>query len=213
MNRVLARKGGLEKAFIIDPLTTICKMALLSYLPDRTKISINNHVLVIQEHTRLQGLERLTNGDSRSDIVNLNVPLIKVVKWYLVPGPESVTLDQVTLEAIRSIARLAVQGLKQLQIHTYHDDPMIRIVLQYFAVMIQDAVDGQWSDDKYPEFSRGSSVMSERIKEHFEGTWVVTLAKWLQEQPGAFAIDRIHTMLKNRDREFLELMTEAVTTL
>ncbi len=57
-----------DKSYIIDPLTSLCKVALLYYFPEKTKLAINHHVLSIQTYSIYQCLERKINRDSRIDI-------------------------------------------------------------------------------------------------------------------------------------------------
>ena len=133
-----------DKKHILDPITCICKLALLHLLPDKTKLAIRHHVLHIHGHSCYQWLERLANGDSRIDISNLSGSLYTAAKWYIVEGADLVDMSEETSGHFRIIVEHSILGLKKLQ-GTYDNDVTIIIVLQYMVNLLQDALDDQES--------------------------------------------------------------------
>lgn len=94
-----------SKNVILDPFTTICRLAVLSYLPKGTKIGIvsrRHEVIFFQPD--YQGAWRLLYGDKQTDLHNLNHPIQKATQWY---GREN--------EQINYIFKLAHKGLQMLK--------------------------------------------------------------------------------------------------
>ena len=71
-----------EKNMVLDPLTSIVRLAILSFKSKGTKISINNNKITFCEPNMWQGTLRLAFGDNREDLHNLYNPIVKATKWY-----------------------------------------------------------------------------------------------------------------------------------
>ena len=69
---------------LLDPLGTMCKLIALNFNEISTKMSIQDHVLTLQEPSGYQFLVRLYNGDGRENISELYYVIIRLIKWYLV---------------------------------------------------------------------------------------------------------------------------------
>lgn len=90
---------------ILDPLTTVIRLSILSFKQIGTKISINLNKIEYQEPNILQGTFRWSNGDKRSDLHNLCNPL-KICRTKYKPDDD---------ERIANIYSKAITGLKNLQ--------------------------------------------------------------------------------------------------
>ena len=66
---------GKEKNVIIDPLTCIVKLAVLSFKAPGTKISISKNSILFHEPNFFQGTWRFFQGDKREDLHNLYKPI------------------------------------------------------------------------------------------------------------------------------------------
>lgn len=209
-----------DKNCVLDPLTCLCKVALLHFMPDKTRLAISHHVLSIQEHSYYQWLERMKNGDIRLDISNLNSAIIKCLKWYIIESDERMELDNDTTNSVKNIAHYAVMGFIKLKTGVYKDDLSVKIILQYFINMINDALDGVWDDDKYIQIE-GKGSLSMRIKSCVDtqiinsiSAMLLDSAKMTKDYGNVTAIvDCVHQLLLNRDNEFVKMMKEVNTTL
>lgn len=209
-----------DKNCVLDPLTCLCKVALLHFMPDKTRLAISHHVLSIQEHSYYQWLERMKNGDIRLDISNLNSAIIKCLKWYIIESDERMELDNETTNSVKNIANYAVMGFIKLKTGVYKDDLSVKIILQYFINMINDALDGVWDDDKYIQIE-GKGPLSMRIKSCVDtqiinsiSAMLLDSAKMTKDYGNVTAIiDCVHQLLLNRDNEFVKMMKEVNTTL
>lgn len=210
-----------EKTYIIDPLTTLCKIALLHFLPTKTRISINNHVLQIQESTYFQWLERKKNGDNRFDVSNLNTPIIKAIKWYIIDNSEKIQLDDITKESIITIVQFTIRGMTKLQNYTYSNDISIRIILQYFINILQDSLNGILDESKCVLDDNRNGILSDKIKNNIDFQTINTIAKNLSDaeklqnsrEDVDAIIDCVHKILINRDIHFVKLMKDVNTYL
>lgn len=209
-----------EKTYIIDPLTALCKVALLHFMPEKTKLAISHHVLYIQGYSYYQWIERMKNGDSRIDISNLNTPFIKAIHWYILDGSMKAHMDEETSQSLKNIASYAIMGLIKLQNYTYQADAAIKIILQYFINMLRSALDNYWSIDECVKIE-GQNILSDKIKNNFESHTINSIAKMLKDadkiensQEDVHAlIDCAHKLLINRDSTFAKMMKEINTVL
>jgi len=210
-----------DKNYIIDPLTSLCKIALLYFMPAGTKLGINRHVLHIQEYNYYQCFERMKNGNTRHDISNLNTPLLKAIKWYILENMDRIDMDDELLENIKIIAIFAIKGLQKLQNLTYNGDISIKIILQQFINLLRDALNGTWNEENIIKFDNDNSILSDKIKYNFESHIISSIAKMLKDaeimntpkEDISALIDCSHRLLINRDVVFLKLMREINTSL
>lgn len=209
-----------DKTYIIDPLTSLCKVALLHFMPEKTKLAINHHILYIQGYNYYQWFERMKNGDSRTDISNLNTSFLKAIKWYILDCPERAALDQETENSVRIITQFTIKGLMKLQSCTYNNDSTIKIILQYFIILFRNALDGVWNEDHIVKMDN-NNILSDKIKNNFEPHTINSIAKILTDADNmensldniAALIDCAHHLLINRDTVFVKMMKEINTVL
>ena len=67
---------------ILEPFQVMVQLALLSFSPHGTKISINNNILTLQNPTVSQGIIRWYNSDSKDDLYYLFHAVRRFYKWY-----------------------------------------------------------------------------------------------------------------------------------
>ena len=101
--------------FLLDPLTTIIKLAMLKYKTPYTKIRINQNKLSYSDPTAFQGVSRWLMGDSRNNHHYLYLPVLYFCYLKYNCGaldePYSTTLKSV----IDFYNELAVDGLQALR--------------------------------------------------------------------------------------------------
>jgi len=211
-----------DKTYIIDPLTALCKLALLNFMSDGTKLSISHHILHIQEYSYIQGAMRMIHGDNRKDMSNINTPLLKVIKWYILDTDERISfIDDKVASSIKIIAFYAIKGLKKAQSTTYSNDMSMKIILQYFINMLNSALNGTWSEDFIIKNPTEGTILSDTIKKNYDAHTINTIAKMLTDADQSnnlqsninVLVECIHKLLMNRDIEFANLMKEINTTI
>jgi hypothetical protein len=203
------------KLNIIDPLTCLCKLAVLHFMPSKTRIAITNHVLHIQQYSYYQWIERKINRDSRADISYLNSPIIKYIQWYILDD----TLDPDIIRTMKNIAKYAVLGLIKLRDDTYQDDLGIRIILQYFINNIESAMDEVLDSSQIIGVDK-DNIISDDIRTDYEPDIIHSISKMLSDADNQTdknnvnaLVDCIHKLLINRDTNFVKLMEDVNTVL
>ena len=94
---------------ILEPLQVLTQLAVLSYLPVGTKISISNNILNLQQPTMFQGVLRWYQKDNKDDLYYLFHAIRRYYKWYKHKDDEVFT----------KILSLAIKGIEKL-IETYN---------------------------------------------------------------------------------------------
>ena len=89
---------------ILEPLQVLIQLAILSFLPIGTKMSISENILKLQQPTMLQGVLRWYKQDNKDDLYYLFHAIRRYYKWYKDRD------DQVFTE----ILSLAIKGIGKL---------------------------------------------------------------------------------------------------
>jgi hypothetical protein len=115
-----------DKNFIIDPLTCMIRLAMLSFKDIGTKISIIDNKIAFNDPHILQGPLRWSQGDNRDDLHNLYRPIVKALEWY-----------DIKEENIKIIFDLSIEGLDKLK-QAYIDNSSITHSLELYRKEILD---------------------------------------------------------------------------
>ena len=102
---------------ILEPMQVMVQLAILSFSPLGTKISIQDNIIKLQPPTNTQGLERWYNNDSKDDLYYLFKAVIRYYKLY---GKKNPTIFDLILN-------LAKDGLTQLS-KTYSNTDKTSII-------------------------------------------------------------------------------------
>jgi hypothetical protein len=128
---------------LLDPVTTVSRIALLQYKPEGTKISIQNHKITYMETSFYQGTWRMFQGDQREDLKNLYKPVIACVKWW---GD---------LEGVKDIVKEAVHVLNELR-KTYSETSTIYHTITLYKTIMEHYIEGKSIDylvDSMPDIN------------------------------------------------------------
>ena len=117
-----------DKNFIIDPLTCMIRLSMLSFKDVGTKISIADNKISFNEPHVLQGPIRWSQGDNRDDLHNLYRPIVKALEWY--------DLDDIKM---KHIFELSIEGIEKLK-EAYIDNSSITHSLEFYRKSIEDRV-------------------------------------------------------------------------
>ena len=115
-----------DKNFIIDPLTCMIRLAMLSFKESGTKISIIDNKIAFNDPHILQGPLRWSQGDNRDDLHNLYRPIVKALEWY-----------DMKEENIKIIFDLSIDGIEKLK-GAYIDNSSITHSLELYRKEILD---------------------------------------------------------------------------
>lgn len=121
------------RTFILDPLSVIIKLAILSYKPVGTKILIRNNVLYLQEPGMFQSFCRILYNTNKSDLQYIYNPIQMACQHYLL---EKNVFDK----RIVTLFLCAKNGLEKLM-ETYKNCSMVGLVLNYYVTIIRNHVE------------------------------------------------------------------------
>ena len=115
-----------DNNFILDPLSCVIRLAVLSFKPKGTKISINQNKISYNEPCILQGTIRWSQGDNRDDLHNIYKPLIKATEWFSYEKDE-----------LNNIFNLAIDGLNKLKM-SYNENSTINHSIDRYILVIKN---------------------------------------------------------------------------
>ncbi len=125
--------------FLLDPLSTIIKLAIISNKPVGTKIRIDNNIIYLQEPGPFQSLCRYFLKNNKTDIQYLYNPIELACKHYL----DRQIIQQ--YPKIKDLFRCAQNGILKL-IETYKNCSIMRISLNYYLSLISNHLDEKNDD-------------------------------------------------------------------
>ena len=115
--------------FILEPLTVIIKLAIISNKPVGTKIRIENNVIYLQEPGPFQAVCRYFFKSSKTDIQYLYNPIELACVKYL----NKDAIKQNT--KIQELFKCAQNGIVKL-IATYNSCSVVKKCLNYFKIQV-----------------------------------------------------------------------------
>ena len=120
--------------FVLDPLSAIIKLAIISNKPVGTKIFIDDHTICFQEPGMFQGFCRLILKTNKTDMQYLYNPIEMACQLYL-------TEEYVCkYPKLKSLFISAQQGLIKLK-ETYKNSNIICLCFNYFNILIENYLD------------------------------------------------------------------------
>lgn len=117
--------------FILDPLSVIIKLAILSNKPTGTKIRIDNNIIYLQEPGPFQAICRYVFKSNKTDIQYLYNPIELACQIFLT---KSITQQN---PKMKDLFKCAQNGLIKL-IETYKNCSVMRICLNYYLSLISN---------------------------------------------------------------------------
>ena len=83
MERIMSSNVGKEKQnMILEPLQVMTQLAILSYSPIGTKVSVSDNILQLHKPHLFQGVYRWYNSDGKDDLYYLFHAIRRYYKWY-----------------------------------------------------------------------------------------------------------------------------------
>lgn len=132
----------LKRTQILDPLSVIINLAILSYKPVNTKISISNNRIHIQETGIFQSFVRYVFRDNKYYLNLLYNPIEFACEHFL----SNYSLNE--LPQIAYLFERALKGIDKLG-ETYKDDNTIRLCLNYYSSLIRNYLGNTYDDSLF----------------------------------------------------------------
>jgi len=130
------------KTFILDPLSVIVKLAILSNKPVGTKLLIQNNVIYFQEPGPFQSLCRMVYKSNKTDLQyiynSINIACLHFLsKSFVEKTPR-----------IKNLFLCAQHGLKKL-IETYKSCSIITITLNYYYILLSNHIQQTYNENMF----------------------------------------------------------------
>lgn len=121
--------------FILDPLSVIIKLAILSNKPIGTKICIDKNIIYLQEPGPFQAFCRLLFKNNKTDLQYLYNPIEIACKTYLTKQNTK----------MKDLFRCAQNGILKL-IETYKQCSIMRLCLNYYFTLISNYLEEKYNE-------------------------------------------------------------------
>ena len=128
--------------YILDPLSVIIKLAILSNKPVGTKICISKNIIFLQEPGPFQSFCRYIFRTNKTDIQYLYNPIQLACKTYLIK--ESVIKNP----KLKELFKCAQNGLIRLS-ETYKSCSIIRLCINYYSTLIDNYLQEIYKEDLF----------------------------------------------------------------
>jgi hypothetical protein len=159
-----------QKNYILDPMTCIIRLSILSFKNKGTKISISDNQISYHEPTLIQGPIRWTNGDNREDLHNLYYPILKSTQWYSKNKDLSI------------IYRHCISGLENLM-NSYSKNSTIGHSLKHYIDIIKKFLDSDIQENH--QDNHNLTDQTKQIYQELKSLWSsqeLSIVKKLLEQ-------------------------------
>ncbi len=184
-----------ENDFLLDPLSVIIKLAILSNKPIGTKICILNNLIHIQEVGPFQSFVRYWLKNNKSDLHYLYNPIEIACDNFL-------SMDIIDeYPTIISLFNSALKGIDKLK-ETYKEHSMVILCLNYYANIISNYLGDNFNGDLFRE-DNISELYTDDLVEKLNNRWtkeklvvVLELNNYLSNN-----INCIETFMNNIDKD------------
>ena len=128
--------------YILDPLSVIIKLAILSNKPIGTKICISKNIIYLQEPGPFQSFCRYIFSTNKTDIQYIYNPIQLACQTYLTK--EAVKLNP----KLKELFKCAQNGLIRLS-ETYKTCSIIRLCINYYSSLIDNHLQEIYKEDLF----------------------------------------------------------------
>ena len=152
---------------ILEPLSTIIKLSIISFKNIGTKIAIVSNKIYIQSPNFIQGVLRWSYGNNREEVHFLLKPIVRAILLY---NPNK-------NELIKTLFTFAISGLKLLKKSYHNNSSTLCHALDLYINIIKNALDSTSNSNMCPniEYLKHNLNLSYNTKINLEkiflGIW------------------------------------------
>ena len=192
--------------YVLDPLSVIIKLAIISNKPLGTKIRIDNNIISLQEPGLFQSVCRYILKSNKTDIQYIYNPIELACNKYLTK-----TLIQ-QHPKIKDLFKCAQNGILRL-IETYKSCSVMRICLNYYLSLIANFLDEKYNDSLFRKDGM-SPFYTQEILEKLSKIWtqekiqiVLNLTTFLLSDDSAETnVKSLETIIDGIDKQVNQLL-------
>ena len=174
-----------KKTMILDPLTTMFRLSMLSFKPIGTKLSVYKNTMNYVEPGAFQGIYRWTFGEGRDDLHNIYRPIQKFLIWY--------SKDD---EFIHKLIQFSIQGLETLS-ESYIQDSIIHHSIKLYILMFEN--------NKPMEEEKEEKELNNQVYESFKGLY--------KKNEIMLIVEMLELANREDDEEKMESYLKSIDTL
>lgn len=193
-----------KKTMILDPLTTMFRLSMISFKPIGTKLSVYKNTMNYVEPGAFQGVYRWTFGEGRDDLHNIYRPIQRFLSWY--------SKDD---ETISKLIQFSIQGLQKLS-ESYAQDSIIHHSIKLYILMLES----KKSIDDCPDEKEVNNQIYESFKGLYKKNEITLLVEMLElsnrendEEKVCSFLQSIDTLLQVKERRIHSIVVESSTIL
>ena len=187
------------KLFLLDPLSVIIKLAILSNKPIGTKLLIQNNIVCFQEPGWFQSATRYFYNTNKTDLQYMYNPIQIACATFL--SKESLQKTP----RMKSLFICAQIGLKNL-IETYKTCSILTLCLNYYYAIITNYVEQKYNDSIFYKDSM-TSLYTKEIIDQLNDQWsqekikvILDLISFLtNDSMAANNVKSLETIMENND--------------
>ena len=151
------------KTVILDPLSVIVKLAILSNKPIGTKLLIQNNVIYFQEPGPFQSIARMVYKSNKTDLQYIFNPVNIACNYFLSKQFSDKT------PRIKNLFLCAQNGLKKLM-ETYKSCSIITITLNYYYSLLTNHINQTYNETMFVKDNL-TCYYSQTVNETFNKQW------------------------------------------
>lgn len=171
------------KMFILDPLSVIVKLAILSNKPIGTKLLIQNNIIYFQEPGPFQSICRIVYKSNKTDLQFLYNPINISCLYFL--SKEFVEKTP----RIKNLFLCAQNGLKKLM-ETYKQCSIITITLNYYYAILTNHIGQSYNENMF---------VKDNLTCYYTQSVIALLNKQWTEEKIKVILDIIAFLMKNEN--------------
>lgn len=186
------------KSFILDPLSVIIKLAILSNKQVGTKLLIKNNVIYFQDPGPFQAICRIIYKSNKTDLQYIYNPINNACLHFLSKPFSDKT------SRIKNLFLCAQNGLKKL-IETYRSCSIITITLNYYFVLLTNHINQTYNDSMFVKDSF-TSYYTPSIIESLNKQWtddkikvILDLITFLMKHDDSNNVKSLETIMEGID--------------
>jgi hypothetical protein len=191
--------------YILDPLSVIIKLAVLSNKPVGTKICISNNIIFLQEPGPFQSFCRYIFSTNKTDIQYLYNPIQLACQTYL-------TKDAVLKNPkLKELFKCAQNGLIRLS-ETYKSCSIIRLCINYYATLIDNHLQEIYNENLFKKDAM-TPLYTTELTNSFNKLWtqdrikiILNLTTFLiSDENAGLNVKSVETIMTDIDKQIQSL--------
>ena len=194
------------RLFILDPLSVIIKLAIISNKPVGTKILIQNNILYFQEPGAFQAITRYVLNTNKTDLQYIYNPIHIACQYFL---KKEFIQSTPRIQSLFKCAQLGIERLKE----TYRNCSIICLCLNYYNTIINNYVEQIYNENIFSKDIMTSLYNSE-IVDTLNSQWtkekikiILDLISFLtNDKMATNNVKSIENIMTNIDAESQELI-------